>query len=79
MHVNASKTKSLVLCHSPARCSLQINGEVVEQVEKFKYFGIVLYCTSDGKLEEEIDRRIGVASAVLRELARSIWLKQNSV
>ncbi|VDP09103.1 unnamed protein product, partial [Soboliphyme baturini] len=27
-------------------------------------------CTSDGKLEEEIDLGIGVASGVLRELAR---------
>ncbi|VDP14671.1 unnamed protein product [Soboliphyme baturini] len=33
MRVNASKMKSLVLSHSPARCSLQINGEAVEQEE----------------------------------------------
>ncbi|VDP39228.1 unnamed protein product, partial [Soboliphyme baturini] len=68
MRVNASKTKSLVLSCSPARCSLQINGEAVEQVEKFEYLGTVF--TSDGKLEEEIDGRVGVASDVLRELAR---------
>ncbi|VDP42206.1 unnamed protein product [Soboliphyme baturini] len=68
MCVNASKTKSLVLSRSSAHCSLQINGEEVEQVEKFKYLGTVF--TSDGKLEEEIDRRIEVASVVLSELAR---------
>ncbi|VDP02530.1 unnamed protein product [Soboliphyme baturini] len=36
MRGNASKTKSLVFSRSSARCSLQINGEAVEQVEKFR-------------------------------------------
>ncbi|VDP36399.1 unnamed protein product [Soboliphyme baturini] len=70
MRVNASRTKSLVLCRSPARCPLQINGEAVEQVE---YLGTVF--TSDGNFEEEIDRQIGVASGVLRELARPVVTK----
>ncbi|VDP47374.1 unnamed protein product [Soboliphyme baturini] len=64
LRVNASETKSVVLSRSPAHCSLQINGEAVEQVGKFKYLGTVF--TSDGKLEEEIDRRIRVAGGVLR-------------
>ncbi|VDP08943.1 unnamed protein product [Soboliphyme baturini] len=67
MLVNASKMKIQLLSRSPARCSLQINGEAMKQ---FKYLGIVF--TSDGKLEEEINQRIGVASGVLREPARSI-------
>ncbi|VDP49333.1 unnamed protein product [Soboliphyme baturini] len=49
---------------------MRINGEAVEQVEKLKYLGMVF--TSDGKLEEEMDRRIGIASGVLRELARPV-------
>ncbi|VDO94369.1 unnamed protein product [Soboliphyme baturini] len=53
--------------------STDINGATVEQVDKFKYLGIVF--TSDGKLEVEIDGRIGVASGVLRKLARSIVTK----
>ncbi|VDO96939.1 unnamed protein product [Soboliphyme baturini] len=73
MRVNASKTKSLVLFRSPVRISLQINGETVKQVEKLKYLGTIF--TSDGQLEEEIDRRIGVASGVLRELARPVVTK----
>uniref|UniRef100_A0A183J7R5 Reverse transcriptase domain-containing protein n=1 Tax=Soboliphyme baturini TaxID=241478 RepID=A0A183J7R5_9BILA len=40
MLVNASKTKCLVLSRSLIHCSLQINGEAVEQVEKFKYLEI---------------------------------------
>ncbi|VDP18750.1 unnamed protein product, partial [Soboliphyme baturini] len=68
IRMDASKRKSLVLHRSPARCSLQINGDAVEEVEKFKYFGIVF--ASDGKFEQEIDRRTGIASHILRELAR---------
>ncbi|VDP00690.1 unnamed protein product [Soboliphyme baturini] len=67
MRMNASKTKCLVLSRYPAHCFLQIKGEAMEQVEKFKYLGTVF--TRDGKLDEEIDRRIGVASGVLSELA----------
>ncbi|VDP48679.1 unnamed protein product [Soboliphyme baturini] len=52
-----------------ARCSLQIKGETVEQLEKLKYLGVIF--TSDGKFEEDIDWRIGVASGVLLELVRS--------
>ncbi|VDP04234.1 unnamed protein product [Soboliphyme baturini] len=44
------------------------NGYVVEQV-KFKFHGVVL--TGDGKFEEEIDRRPGVASGVLDKLYRT--------
>ncbi|VDO81544.1 unnamed protein product, partial [Soboliphyme baturini] len=50
-----------------------INGKAMEQLDKFKYLGIAF--TSDAKLEEEIDRRIGVASKVLRELARTVVTK----
>ncbi|VDO85022.1 unnamed protein product [Soboliphyme baturini] len=66
MRVNAYETKSLVISRYPTRCSRQINGEGVEQVEKLKYLGTVF--SSDGKLEEEIDRRNAVARGVLREL-----------
>ncbi|VDP09475.1 unnamed protein product [Soboliphyme baturini] len=43
-----------------------IKEKAVEQMEMFKFLGIVF--TSDGKFEEEIDRRIGVACGVLHEL-----------
>ncbi|KAI3364000.1 hypothetical protein L3Q82_001596 [Scortum barcoo] len=35
-------------------------GEVLPQVEEFKYLGVLF--TSEGKMEREIDRRIGAAS-----------------
>ncbi|VDP14652.1 unnamed protein product [Soboliphyme baturini] len=66
MRMNASKTQNLLLSRFLARCFLEINGEAVEQVEKFKYFGITI--TTDAKFEDEIDWRIGVDSGVLCEL-----------
>jgi len=45
-----------------------------QQVEKFKYLGVVF--TSDGRRCEEIDTRIGKANAVLRELYRSVATKR---
>ncbi|KAI3362854.1 hypothetical protein L3Q82_001889 [Scortum barcoo] len=41
-------------------CPLPVGGEVLPQVEEFKYLGVLF--TSEGKMEREIDRRIGAAS-----------------
>ncbi|VDP04527.1 unnamed protein product [Soboliphyme baturini] len=71
--VNVPETKNPVLSRSPVRYSLQIKEEAVEQVEKFKYVGVVFI--SDGKFEEEIDWRMRVASGVLRESARKVVTK----
>ena len=43
------------------------------QLEKFKYLGVLF--TSKGKIEQEIDRQIGVASAVMPTMCRSIVVK----
>ncbi|KAI3369704.1 hypothetical protein L3Q82_024548 [Scortum barcoo] len=44
-------------------CPLRVGGEVLPQVEEFKYLGVLF--TSEGKMEREIDRRIGAASMQL--------------
>ena len=43
-------------------------------MEEFKYLGVLL--TSEGRMEREIDRRIGGASAILRALNRSVVVKK---
>ncbi|VDP36946.1 unnamed protein product [Soboliphyme baturini] len=48
-------------------------GEAVELMQKFKNFGIMF--TGDLKFEEEMGRRVGVASGVLREFARTTVTK----
>jgi len=53
---------------------MQVSGVSLKQVEKFKYLGIVF--TSDGKKDEELDIRIGKASAVMRALQYSVVMKR---
>ena len=52
-------------------CSLQVGGEFLPQVEEFKYLGVLF--TSEGRMEREIDRRIGAAAAVRRKAKLSIY------
>ncbi|KAI3352078.1 hypothetical protein L3Q82_020894 [Scortum barcoo] len=55
-------------------CPLRVSGEVLPQVEEFKYLGVLF--TSEGKMEREIDRRIGAASAVMRSVYRTVVVKK---
>ncbi|KAI3371645.1 hypothetical protein L3Q82_024214 [Scortum barcoo] len=65
MRISTSKSEAMVLDRKRVACPLQVGGEVLPQVEEFKYLGVLF--TSEGKIErEEIDRRIGAASAVMR-------------
>ena len=43
-------------------------------MEEFKYLGVLV--TSEGKMEREIDRRIGATSSVMRALYRSVVVKR---
>ena len=53
---------------------LQLNGATLKQVEKFKYLGVAF--TSDGRQDEELDTRIGKASAVMQVLHYSLVMKR---
>ncbi|KAI3358338.1 hypothetical protein L3Q82_014781 [Scortum barcoo] len=63
MRISTSKSKAMVLDRKRVACPLRVGGEVLPQVEEFKYLGVLF--TSEGKMEREIDRRIGAASAVM--------------
>ena len=43
-------------------------------MEEFKYLGVLF--TSEGRMEREIDRRIGAAFAVMRSMYRSVMVKK---
>jgi len=60
-----STTKIEVLCISrrPRQCILQVSENTLQQVETFKYLGVVF--TSDGSRNKGIDTRISKANAVL--------------
>ncbi|XP_056625668.1 uncharacterized protein LOC130437983 [Triplophysa dalaica] len=72
MRISTSKSEAMVLCRKRVACSLQVGGEFLPQVEKFKYLGVLF--TSEGRMEREIDRWIGAASAVMRSIYRSIYV-----
>ena len=74
MRISTSKSEAMVLDRKKVVCPLRVGGEVLPQVEEFKYLGVLF--TSGGKMEREIDRRIGAASAVMRSLYRSVVVKK---
>ena len=76
MKINTAKTEVLHLSRNPDQCVLQVNGETLKQVEKFKYLGVTF--TSDGRQDEELDTRIGKASAIMRALHYSLVMKRES-
>ncbi|KAI3364680.1 hypothetical protein L3Q82_011453 [Scortum barcoo] len=70
MRISTSKSEAMVLDRKRVACPLRVGGEVLPQVEEFKYLGVLF--TSEGKMEREIDRRIGAASAVMRSVYRTM-------
>ncbi|KAK3511322.1 hypothetical protein QTP70_000380 [Hemibagrus guttatus] len=74
MRVSTSKSEAMVLDRKKVACTLQVGGEVLPQVEEFKYLGVLF--TSEGRMDHEIDRWIGAAAAVMRSMYRSVVVKK---
>ncbi|KAK3506344.1 hypothetical protein QTP70_005033 [Hemibagrus guttatus] len=74
MRVSTSKSEAMVLDRKKVACALQVGGEVLPQVKEFKYLGVLF--TSEGRMDHEIDRRIGAAGAVMRSMYRSVVVKK---
>ncbi|KAK3544065.1 hypothetical protein QTP86_000871 [Hemibagrus guttatus] len=74
MRVSTSKSEAMVLDRKKVACTLQVGEEVLPQVEEFKYLGVLF--TSEGRMDREIDRRIGAAAAVMRSMYRSVVVKK---
>ncbi|KAK3535054.1 hypothetical protein QTP70_002584 [Hemibagrus guttatus] len=74
MRVSTSKSEAMVLDRKKVACTLQVGGEVLPQVEEFKYLGVLF--TSEGRMDREIDRRIVAAAAVMRSMYRSVVVKK---
>ena len=60
LRINRKKTECMVMSkrNAPA-CNISIGNENIKQVDKFKYLGSML--TEDGRSENEIRQRIGIA------------------
>ncbi|KAI3368720.1 hypothetical protein L3Q82_025415 [Scortum barcoo] len=75
MRISTSKSEAMVLDRKRVVCPLRVSGEVLPQVEEFKYLGVLF--TSEGKMEREIDRRIGAASMqLMRSVYRTVVVKK---
>ncbi|KAK0152855.1 LINE-1 reverse transcriptase [Merluccius polli] len=74
MRISTSKSESMVLNRKRVECTLRVGDEILPQVEEFKYLGVLF--TSDGRMEREIDRWFGAASAVMRTLHGSVVVKR---
>ncbi|KAK3545441.1 hypothetical protein QTP70_007640 [Hemibagrus guttatus] len=72
MRISTSKCEAMVLDRKKMSCTLQVGGEYLPQVEKFKYLGVLF--TSEGRMDREFDRRIG--AAVMRSMYRSVMVKK---
>ncbi|KAK3521649.1 hypothetical protein QTP70_014695 [Hemibagrus guttatus] len=76
MSVSTSKSEAMVLDRKKVACILQVGGEVLSQVEEFKYLWVLF--TSEGRMDREIDRRISAAVmrsvVVKKELSRKAKL-----
>ncbi|KAK3564367.1 hypothetical protein QTP86_017329 [Hemibagrus guttatus] len=74
MRVSTSKSEAMVVDRKKVAYTLQVGGEVLLQVEEFKYLGVLF--TSEGRMDHEIDRRIGAAAAVMQSMYRSVVVKK---
>jgi len=52
MKISTKKTEVLCFSRRPSQCTLQVSGNTLQKVEKFKYFGVVF--TSDGRLTRRL-------------------------
>ena len=70
MRVSSFISEPMVLNRNKVECSLPGEDESLPLSEEFRYLWILV--TSDGKLEQQIYRRIGALEAVMRVLLRSV-------
>lgn len=66
----------MVLNRKKLECLLQVEEDILSQVD-YKYLKDLF--TSDGKMELEAGRRIGVASALMQALCRSVVVRRDLV
>ena len=75
MKISTTKTETMCLSRQPKHCSLQIDGVATTKTVREIQVSRVSF-TSDGRQNSELDIRIGKASAVMRQLHRSVVLKR---
>ena len=72
MRINTSKSETMVLSQKRVGCLPQVGS--LPQVEEFNYVRILF--TGEGRTEQEIDRRLSAASAIMWSLYWSVVVKR---
>lgn len=75
MQISSEKTKCMTISINPIRCKLEIDGKIIEQVNKFNYLGTLL--TSNGTTEEELKSQVDKACRIAGCLNDMIWRNNN--
>jgi len=71
MRISTKKTEVLFLSRNPRKCMLQVSGNTLQQVEKFKYLGVVFM--NDGRRNEQMIRGL----VILTQLCMSFQTPQS--
>jgi len=68
LKINAEKSKTMAIGKQHEELQVRFGTEVLEQVTRFVYLGELI--TEDGRCEEDVKRRIGLACAAFRGLGK---------
>jgi len=78
LSMNVRKTKTMmVCCDETSDVRIVVNGQVLEQVKKFKY--LVQWMTDDGRCECEIKYQIGIARGYIYKDERCVDIAEITV
>ena len=57
LHINKDKTKVMVVSKrvNSTKCTIRVDSDVIEQVDRFRYLGSIV--TADGRSKNEVRRR----------------------
>lgn len=77
MSISSSKSGAIVLDQKMMACPIQIDVEFTSQVEEFKSLAIMFM--NEGRMEDEINRLMDAASAVMRTLQQQVVVKREII
>ena len=78
LDMNIKKTKTMVIAKNPGtKIDIKVDGETLEQVDKFKYLGATI--TEDGRSETEIKTRIGLAKSKFSYMSKLMTSRKLSL
>lgn len=67
----------MVLCQKMVDCSTPVGSQSLDKVKDFQYHGVLFM--SEVKMERQVDRRTGAASAAMQTFYRTIVVKRELI